>query len=220
MPIDTLTGKNWQFPLRIVYLKHEKHTKETYSSIFSLLWLASKGLGEKYGNRTTRTTSKTTRITFPGQLGPIFSVKSNPFLSQIWPLCKDNSEHVLRTTRITFLTTYNTQLELIPYHLMPIDTLTGKNWQFPLIIVYLKHDFIQLYLFFRQISKNYYMYVEKKPHNIFFWPLCKDNSEHVLRTTRITFVTTYNTQLEPFYTITCTLFCLFVCSFCFAWSVT
>jgi hypothetical protein len=41
---------------------------------------------------------------------------------------------------------------------MPIDTLTGKNWQFPLIIVYLKHDFIQLYLFFRQISKNYYMY--------------------------------------------------------------
>jgi hypothetical protein len=50
---------------------------------------------------------------------------------------------------------------------MPIDTLTGKNWQFPLRIVYLKHDFIQLYLFFRQISKNYYMYIEKK--HIFFF---------------------------------------------------
>ena len=34
---------------------------------------------------------------------------------------------------------------------MPIDTLIGKNWQFPLRIVYLKHDFIQLYLFYRQI---------------------------------------------------------------------
>jgi hypothetical protein len=42
---------------------------------------------------------------------------------------------------------------------MPIDTLTGKNWQFPLRIVYLKHDFIQLYFLFRQISKNYYMYM-------------------------------------------------------------
>jgi hypothetical protein len=50
---------------------------------------------------------------------------------------------------------------------MPIDTLTGKNLQFPLRIVYLKHDFIQLYLFFRQISKNYYMYIEKK-HILFF----------------------------------------------------
>jgi hypothetical protein len=51
---------------------------------------------------------------------------------------------------------------------MPIDTLTGKNLQFPLRIVYLKHDFIQLYLFFRQISKNYYMYIEKK-HILFFF---------------------------------------------------
>jgi hypothetical protein len=37
---------------------------------------------------------------------------------------------------------------------MPIDTLTGKNSQIPLRFVYLKHDFIQLYLFFRQISKK------------------------------------------------------------------
>ena len=50
---------------------------------------------------------------------------------------------------------------------MPIDTLTDKNLQFPLRIVYLKHDFIQLYLYVRQISKNDYMYIEKK-HIIFF----------------------------------------------------
>jgi hypothetical protein len=38
------------------------------------------------GNRTTRTTFKTTRTTFLGQLGPIFSVKSDHFLGQLWPL--------------------------------------------------------------------------------------------------------------------------------------
>jgi hypothetical protein len=56
---------------------------------------------------------------------------------------------------------------------MPIDTLTGKNWQFPLRIVYLKHDFIQLYFLFRQISKNYYMYmfIEKKRFFFFIIPL-------------------------------------------------
>jgi hypothetical protein len=52
---------------------------------------------------------------------------------------------------------------------MPIDTLTGKNWQFPLRIVYLKHDFIQLYLFFRQISKNYYMYMYIEKNHIFLF---------------------------------------------------
>jgi hypothetical protein len=67
---------------------------------------------------------KTTRTTFPGQLGPllsvksdpflatfrsvlttfpgrlrsIFSIKSNPFLGQLWPLCKDNSDQFLKTT--------------------------------------------------------------------------------------------------------------------------
>jgi hypothetical protein len=51
---------------------------------------------------------------------------------------------------------------------MPIDTLTDKNLQFPLRIVYLKHDFIQLYLFVRQIFKNYYMYIEKN-HILFFF---------------------------------------------------
>jgi hypothetical protein len=38
---------------------------------------------------------------------------------------------------------------------MSIDTLTGKNWQFPLRIVYLKHDFIQLYFIFRQIFSKF-----------------------------------------------------------------
>ena len=52
---------------------------------------------------------------------------------------------------------------------MPIDTLTGKNWQFPLRIVYLKHDFIQLYFLFRQISKNYYMYMYIEKKTIFFF---------------------------------------------------
>ena len=38
---------------------------------------------------------------------------------------------------------------------MPIDTLTGKNLQFPLRTVYLKHDLIQLYLFFRKFFSKF-----------------------------------------------------------------
>jgi hypothetical protein len=53
---------------------------------------------------------------------------------------------------------------------MPIDTLTGKNSQIPLRFVYLKHDFIQLYLFFRQISKKLpHVYIEKKHISYFFF---------------------------------------------------
>ena len=80
------------------------------------------------GNRTTRTKDNSDLDNsdhFSGttQLGPIFSVKSDHFLGQLWPLWKDNSDQFLRTTRTTFFdnldhfSTYNTQLE-------PLYTIT------------------------------------------------------------------------------------------------
>jgi hypothetical protein len=56
--------------------------------------------------------------TFYGQLGTIFSAKSDHFLDKLSPLCKDNSEHVLKTTRT--IRDNSDQRQLGPSQLRPL----------------------------------------------------------------------------------------------------
>ena len=83
---------------------------------------------------TTRTTVKTTRTTSLRQLGPLFEDNSDHFLGQLGP-------------------------NLMAIHPVPLNANWYSHRQKLTIsftnFFYLKHDFIQLYLFFRQIFSKF-----------------------------------------------------------------
>jgi len=83
---------------------------------------------------TTRTTIKTTRTTSLRQLGPLFEDNSDHFLGQLGP-------------------------NLMAIHPVPLNANWYSHRQKLTIsftnFFYLKHDFIQLYLFFRQIFSKF-----------------------------------------------------------------